>query len=273
MKSELDDMLKDALAPSENPDFWLNQRILSKAKERETMAVEKRRRLGRIPAVVLSAAVVLGLGSVTAYAAWRYLAPEQVAKEYGDEKLAKAFQSSDAVRINETQTGGGYQVTLLGLVSGKDIADFLTSEEGSVGAGETYCVTAIERTDGTPMPDTSSDDYGEEAFFVSPLIKGYNPLEYNAMTMGGGYSEFVEDGVCYRIAECDNVEIFADQGLYLCVSDSIFYEASAYNYDEQTGEISRNENYEGLNALFTLPIDPKKADPDRSPRPSHWPDR
>jgi len=40
--------------------------------------------------------------------------------------------------------------------------------------------------------------------------------------MNGGYAQTVVDGVCYRIAECDNVECFADRKLYLCVMDDAF---------------------------------------------------
>ncbi len=58
----------------------------------------------------------------------------------------------------------------------------------------------------------------------------------------------------YQLLECNNVENLADE-LYICVIDSMFYNARAYQYDEVTGEISRNEEYEGLNALFVLPIE------------------
>ncbi len=36
---------------------------------------------------------------------------------------------------------------------------------------------------------------------ASPLIKGQNPSFFNAVTMSGGYSEFVQDGVLYRKLE------------------------------------------------------------------------
>ena len=78
--------------------------------------------------------------------------------------------------------------------------------------------------------------------------------------MDGGYSDKVENGILYRIIECDDVMMFADRTLYLCVSDTAFYDTNAYNYDDSTGAISRNETYDGMNLLFTLPIDPSKAD-------------
>ncbi|MDE7311851.1 MAG: hypothetical protein K2N87_09615 [Eubacterium sp.] len=259
MKKDLDTLLKQALTPTKEPDSRLNQSILRQVKETETMDIKKVR---RIPAAAIAAAIVLGAGSVTAYASWKYLAPDKVTEKFNDSKLTDAFLGKDAISIHEEQTIGKYRVTLIGIVSGKDISQYQQSSNGVVQTDRTYCVTAIEYADGTPMPDTMDDSYADLSFFVSPFIKGYDPAKYNTVTMRGGYSEFVQNGILYRLTECDNVEIFADQGLYLGVMDSTFYNVQAYHYDKATGEISRNEGYDGLNALFHLPIDVSKADPE-----------
>jgi len=258
MKRDYDEVLKQALTPNVEPDFWLNQKILRQV--REEKRVEKKK-YKRIPAVVLTAALVLGVGSMTTVAAWKYLMPNEVAEKVRDEKLAEAFRSEDAVFVNETQSYGGYHVTFLGIVSGEALTEQIQVTNGSLRADQSHIVVAIENADGTPMPDTSEDAFGELEFLVSPFIKGYNPVDYNAFFFGGGHTDIVEDGVLYRIMECDNVEIFADQGLYLGVIDNTFYQREAYLYDEVTGEITRNEAYDGLNALFQLPIDVAKADP------------
>lgn len=64
----------------------------------------------------------------------------------------------------------------------------------------------------------------------------------------------------YRMMEMDNIEIFADKGIYVGVSSGTFYDAQAYRFDEGSGEISPNTGYQGVNALFTLPVDKSKAD-------------
>ena len=221
---------------------------------------EKNRRL-RIPAAAMIAAVVIVAGSVSAYAAWRYLTPEQVAQTAEDQKLAAAFEGEDAVAVNAVQEYGNYRITLLGIVSGKNLSQYAGwDENGDVLDDRTYVVTAIENADGTPRPDTSEDGYGEEPFFVSPLIEGLNPAIYNSVTMNGSYFEIVQNGVQYRIAECNNVEMFADRQVYLCVNDGSFYNNEAYLYNETSGSIKRNEEYQGVNALFILPLDKSKAD-------------
>ena len=173
----IDDILKQALTPTEKPDFWVNQNILSKAKGAHQM---KQKKLKTMAAAALSAALILGIGSLTIYAARKFLLPEHIAEEIKDPKLAAAFKSKDAVSINETQSYGGYDVTLMGMVSGKSISEFLVSDGNEVHDDRTYAVMAIEKSDMSPMPSTSDDSYS--AFFASPLIEGLNPAFYNAFT-------------------------------------------------------------------------------------------
>ena len=258
MGNNLDELLKHALTPVDEPDFWLNQRIVNRVKEQKTMTNKNKR---RFPAVAAIAALVMCLSSVTVYAALMYLHPAEVAEEVQDTKLAEVFLGENAAIINETQTYGEYRVSLLSMVSGESLSDHPYYNNGVIKADRTYAVVAIENEDGKPMPDTMEDSYGEVEFFASPLIDGYQPAFYNIASMSGNYTDITEDGVLYRLLECDNVEIFADRTLYLCITEGAFYNTEAYNYDEITGKISRNEEYKGLNALFVLPMDGSKADP------------
>lgn len=258
MKKDIDRILKQALAPEEEPDWWLNQNIINRAEEMTQMKLRKK---SRVPVAILAASFTLIVGSAAVFAAARYLGPAQIAQELEDTKLMEAFQGKDAVLVNETQEYGGYRVTLLGAVSGKNISQFLSEDnQGQVEENRFYAAVAIEHADGTPMPDTSDSAYGEEEFYVSPYIKGLEPWNYGLMNMSGGYSAFVQDGIQYRLLDMDNIDIFADRGIYIGVSAGTFYDRDAYLFDETTGEITRNEAYDKLNALFILPLDPAKGD-------------
>ena len=59
---------------------------------------------------------------------------------------------------------------------------------------------------------------------------------------------------------CNAISFFADRDLYLCVLDQDTYSIDAYNYDTETGKITPNRDYEGINLLFDLPIDARYAD-------------
>lgn len=258
MKHDIEQLLQQALSPTEEPDLWLNEKILQTAKENEYM----KKRRSRIPTGAAVAVLTLMIASLGVFAGWKYLAPQNVAKVFADESLAKAFETEDAILINETQEYGGYKITLLGIVSGKGLSDYTNwDDEGNLIDDMTYIVTAIENADGTPRPSTSDDAYGEDSFYVSPYIKGLPMWEYNAHSLtGGGYSECVVDGIQYRILEIGNLEIFANRGIYLGVSSGSFYNSEAFVMDETTGEITRNESCKELNALFKLLIPAFKGD-------------
>ncbi len=253
----MDRILKQALSPERGPEARLNQSILKQAEE---MTYMKRGRK-KYPAVVLAACLTLAFGSITGFAAYKYFTPSQMAEEMNDDKLAEAFAGENAVLVNESQEFGDYKITFLGIVGGKDVSKYMGTEAGSLLDERMYIATAIERTDGTPMPDTSDENYGKDPFFASLYIGGLNPNEYNCITMHGGYSEFVQNGVTYRMAETNNIEMFADRGIYFGVNSGTFYDSQAYNFNEATGEITRNEDFNGVNALFTVPIDKAKGDP------------
>lgn len=249
----LDALLNEALSPKNEPDETLDQKIIRQIKEKD---MDHRKVKRRIPAAALVAILVLAL-STTAFAAWKLLTPTEVAEKTGNQQLAEAFNGEGALQINKTENARGYAITLLGLVSGKGLSGYSTD----VDEEKTYAVVSIGHEDGSPMPDSTDEDYGQVPFFVSPLIKGLEPWKYNIATMGGGYCEFVNDGILYRLIECDSIEMFADRGLSLCVSDTAFYNTEAFNYDESTGEISPNTSYQGVNVLFDLPLDPAAANP------------
>lgn len=273
-KNNIDELLATALTPDVQPERALNEQILRRAKEEAQMKEEMKNGLKmrgawsvkRAVATAMITATVLTAGGGTAYAAWRYLTPQESAVALKDQKLVDAFSGEDAILVNETQTYGDYRTTLIGIVSGKELTDHVMTTDGEVRADRSYWLLAIEHADGTPMPETSSPEYGKETFLTSPFIQGLEPWKYNIYTFGGGYSEFVQDGVMYRMAECDNLELFADKEVYLCLADenSAGVINQAYNYDDTTGKISRNEAYDGCNALFTLPFDEKKADPKKA---------
>lgn len=167
-------------------DVWLNRHILSLAKEGKT----RLKRGIKIRTAVLAAVGVLALGSMTAFAAWKYLSLSQVAKEFGDRKLSDAFQGDQAVLVNETQEISGYRVTLLGAAAGKNISSFLAEDDqGNIKDDRLYAAVAIERLDGTPMPDTREESYGDVEFYVSPYIQGLDPADYSIASLGGGYGD------------------------------------------------------------------------------------
>ncbi|MCQ6560539.1 hypothetical protein [Paenibacillus mendelii] len=251
-----DGLLRQALAPAAEPEEELNESIINRYKERNRM---KRVNSKRISIGVLVAVCTLVL-SITAVAAAQLFSSKQVAQHLGDQVLAQAFESRDAIEVNQSVASGDYNFTLHGIVSGVGLSG-LNSSAQDINPERTYAVVSIAKQDGSPMPATSDPEYGQEPFFISPFIKGQKPWQVNIITMNGGYSELVVDGIMYRLIECDDVEMFADRGVYLAVSSGdTFFNNKAYAYNEATGEISPKTDYKGTAILFDLPLDKAKAD-------------
>ncbi len=258
MENELNRLLKKALAPKNEPDFWLNQKILQQEKERNFMIKKKK----RIPTILAFSMLGVCLLCGAGFAAQKYLSAHQVAENMENKKLADAFKQEGAVYINETKNDNGYAFTLLGLVSGDGITDYIPTDDNILLSNRTYAVLAIAHSDGSPMSDISNAEYATEHMFVSPFIEGLQPWLCNIGSLNGACQEIYSDGVIYRLIECDNLEIFADHTIYLCAQTGVFYDPEAYVYDEASGKISPSEGYDGVNVLFTLPLDAAKADPE-----------
>lgn len=251
MNKKLDEILYDALLPADEPDPELNRRILdSRSKEVSAMRHYHFKKMAAAAAVC-----VLAVGSITAYAAYKYLSPSQVAEEVSDNNaLAKAFESKDAVLVNETQTSGDYEITLLGLVSGTNLAPCVDeSETGKLEESRTYAAVAVKHTDGKALGV-------DEKKCISPLLNGVEWMVANNGTMDVGLSWFVKDGVIYELLDCDNLEMFAGRGVQVGVVDEFCDETEAFSMDKNTGIYNKKPGYTGTNALFDLPLDKSKAD-------------
>ena len=199
-------------------------------------------------ALLIAAAVALLAVSVSAAVVW--LTPAQVADRVEEPLLAEAFQSEDAIVLDESVTAGDYQITLAGMVSGEDLS-VPTDYNGEIINDRTYAVFRVARADGEPLTDYPNLSY-------SPLVDGYHVRCVNAWTLGTTTQQFIEDGVIYCLFDCRNLEMFADHPVRFAI-----YEGGIPNTDlfsmAEDGTISLRESVVG--ALFTLPLDESRGDP------------
>ena len=114
------------------------------------------------------------------------------------------------------------------------------------------------------MPDSLNAGADSVQFYVSPYIKGLDPAKYNISVLGVNNTVFLSDGIQYQLLGMDTIAAFAGQGIYLGVSEGSNYNANAYLYDSASGTLTRNESFNGVNALFTLPVDPTMGDSEKA---------
>ncbi len=219
-------------------------RRLERAQRKERFSMRKSR-------ILLTAACVAALLAGTVAAAVHFLSARDVAAFNGDETLAAAFSSDDAVILDESVECGEYTFRLAGIVSGRGLSDFASDVE----ADRSYLVVSRARTDGTPIEEPTITDYT-----VTPLVAGYKPWLVNIWTLGGGASAFSRDGVVYYVYEFDSIEMFADRTVYLAIYEGFAPSANIFEQAED-GTISYNPAFTAPHAIFELPLDPAGADP------------
>lgn len=249
MNRKIDYILFSSLKAKDEPAPELNRQILYEwSKEDRTM---KRNHFNK-GAVAAACMCILATGSMTAYAAYHFLNPVQIAEEVQNTTLSNAFEGAEAIEINETQTSNGYSITLLGLVSGENLDAYVPRDKkAEIDLRKTYAAFAIMRTDGTDLKVNN--------LCVSPLVNGIKFTDMNNSNMGGSLIWFMQDGVLYELYSCDNLEIFADRGVYLGVVDQFGNETAAFLKDDESGTYSKVEDYTETNALFKLPFDSSLA--------------
>ena len=216
--------------------------------EKECISVKKK---GFVKAVTIAAAVALL--TVSAYAASRWLSPAQVADLHGDPLLSQAFQSEDAVRLDQSVQTENFCVTLAGLVSGENLSEWTDQADQS----RTYAVMILESLDGTPL---DIDDFSITEYTFTPLVAGFTPWSVNNWTLDAGVSLLEQDGALYYLLDTRNIEMFADHTVYMAFYQGRLPDPDIFTMAED-GTISFSESFEGPQALFTLPLDESKADP------------
>ena len=242
-KIKLNDGTKERILTSVLNDVKTEKNSNSKHSIRKEFFMKK-----SVIAAVIAICIVAMSGGV--YAHYKWLNAKQTVLEMGYEKLSKYFDiDKDDIQIEEM---GKYRAIFLGIVSGANINDKILDED--IDKSLSYIVTAVEHKDGTNM--TYDDD-----IVVSPFISGIRPIDFSIYSIHGGAKMMLKDGTLYTLTECDDLEIFADRNVYLAVMNGVNM-GDGYNYDEKSGDITRNKKAKKLNLLFQVNLDKSKADPE-----------
>ncbi|MCL2108292.1 MAG: hypothetical protein FWH20_02990 [Oscillospiraceae bacterium] len=220
-------------------------------------------KLSRRPVIAVAAIVLIIALSMAGYAIVMNLrAPGDIAREEGMDKLADAFDNGSGLEIQESIVSNGYVLSLHGLAIGSELNEY--RDYTSVDSEETYAIISIAKEDGSPMNYFDPELNTPLRFHSNILFEGYAPWQLNSIFFGLGGSAFEKDGVLYMIYSVgENVEIFADKDVYLAIWDGDlgFVPHAGLMSVSEDGKLSFAEGLDSAHALFTLPLDPAKADP------------
>ncbi len=204
--------------------------------------------------IAIAVAVIATLLTGTVFAISSLLSASQVADMLEENAIARAFESEDALIINESQQVDDYLVTLHGIVSGEGVAAI----SGGITADRSYVVISISYADGREF-----DPCDDLPMHFTPLIDGYEPWKVNMFSLNSCAVSTGVDGVMYCLYEMDSLEMFADSRVRIFGYDRGLVAPSSEVFSiGADGVIDYNENYNGLRVIFELPMDKSKADPE-----------
>lgn len=202
--------------------------------------------------IIAAAAAAILLLTGTAFAAQRFFAPADVAEALYEDSAAKAFEAADALTIWETKEFGDYYITLDGIAEGKQLVSTFDTAERD----RTYAVFSVTRKDGTPFKGVDEIF----PFTLTPIVNGFEPWKLSIFNLNAYLLETEIDGIRYILMSTDSIACLADRGISIAVFEGVAPSSEIFAVlpDGTTGFC---EKYSGNKALFTLPLDPQKADP------------
>lgn len=227
-----------------NADFEKNtvEFMKSAAKRKEKTVMKKPVR------ILVAAILIIAIISVTAYAISGLLSAGDVAERFGYSSVADSFEQNGYA--SESVTGKGYTVSFLGLVNGERF------ESDSVKSDCSYYVVSVAREDGLPLALSEGNPLG-----MSVIIEGYPAWKINTWSLNTSANGMEENGILYYLYDCENLEIFADKNVYLAVYEGFVPGVSIININPD-GKFGFAESYSGFRAMFKIPLDPSKANPE-----------
>ncbi len=237
----------DALSFSSDCEIRLAEAMKKAEKGKDVITVMKKRKTVRLLAAVVAAVLLL---SLTAYAAVTLLSPQEVADEIGMSELSDKWKNSEKFPL--ASGNEEYTVSVLGYAPDTEL-NVINGEAAE--ENRTYLVVSVAGTDGTPL--NQSDGMPVQ---ISPLVEGYEPFKVNLWMFGSGANGLEKDGVLYYLFETADLEIFADKTVYIAAYEG-FTPMDALTMKED-GTIAYLDEYEGFKAIFELPLDESKADPE-----------
>lgn len=203
--------------------------------------------------IILAAVIGIFLLSGTVFAIAHYFTASDVAKINGAGKLAGAFESDDAITINKTVEVGEYRITLLGIISGKELTYWSDIDEA-----RSYIAVTASYLDGRKI-ESAVEDVPHFTIAFDGVAPWMYPSEDYCATADGEY--------LYCLIDAVNLEPFADRNVKLFAFDKYtFPTGEVFSFNQETGKLSYNEKYDGIRAVFDLPLDESKADAEEASR-------
>ena len=197
----------------------------------------------------LFAVLIIAIFSVAAFAVTNLLSARDVAQKLGENYAADAFSEKNDEVLSVTDKG--YTVSFLGQSEGEKLMNV-----DGVDTNCSYFVVSVAKEDGTPLSLIDGNPLG-----MSIIIEGCPAWKINSWSLESSASGYEENGVLYYLYECASLEIFANRNVFLAVYEGFVPNPGIITMNSD-GTFDFASEYSGFKAMFKLPLDPAKANPE-----------
>ena len=249
----------------------LDDRLILAAHAPEYQKGRKRMKSKKIIKIVAVAAALILLFSVGAGAAYRFFLPNWIGEELGipSDNLIRIVETENAPEgtlsiNNKSVETAGYTVTFEAIAEGSRMrTSFLQNLQGAnseapVSETHTYAIFTIVRADGQHVMYNGDMDGSHIGYGIG--LKGYVPNPSSFEQHDYYCYEDEASNVLYMVCDITAALPLADRSLRIAVIN-YFVPTLEYLALDENGELCLADGYQGLGAVFDLPLDPALADP------------
>lgn len=248
----------------------LDDRLILAAHEPEEQKRSNRMKTKKTIKILVVAAVLALLFSIGAGAAYRFFLPNWISEELGvpSENLIRIVDTENApagtvTLRNKSVDTAGYTVTFEAIATGSRMRTvFLENAADASGRAEvlqehTYAIFTIARADGEHVMYNGDMNGSNIGYGIG--LKGYVPNPSSFELDYFCYEDEAES-VLYLVCDITSALPLADRSLRIAVINYFVPTLDYLGLDENL-ELCLANGYEGLGAVFDLPLDPALADP------------
>ncbi len=205
--------------------------------------------------VFVLAAALLAVLSLSVFAAYKLMIPKQISDDLGVDfenvrtVVEDGKADAETVKVvHKSAESGDYVITFEALADSSALRNVFEGtadhKKLELSKKDTFALFTVRRADGAPAGLTFED------LNYTVCLKGYAPN----IAFSKGKAFYAENGVVWFAAQVTDAKVFGGDELYIAVHECNTADWEYFRMDEN-GEFYFTDRYEGIKAIFELPLE------------------
>lgn len=228
------------------------------------MKNNKKMSAGKVAVLVFAMICVL---CMSAFAAYHFAVPGELEESLGTKLvniqpvLSENANSKNSQVVADTARTDGCTIKFEAIADAEAIRPVLTSDSSGkkieINVQDKFAIFSVRSNDGSSLENKYSFSNNPLGYCVG--VPGYSP---NNAAFGYNFGDFYDKENNTLIIACliNEAEVFADEKPYIALFSGSAYASVDFLRMDENGQPYFMEDYDGLKAIFELPLDPSLAD-------------